>query len=421
MDDDAGMSSKPPTERLDQAQSKLEAAQSELKEAQSKLEAAQSELKEAQNAWLAASDENKGMHESIVQSAKENVQSAKEMRDVFLNAVAEMQGTMSQSGEGRIVEMLENLQPQLENLRRNQENLQPQLENLRRNQENLHPQLENLRRNQENLQPQLENLRRNQENLHPQLERLAQNVALVMEAVLNRYSLTPVSDYSSTTVGGVWHEQATDYYGTSSCLILQNLFPQDFRAQPRWLKETGWDSVFPAVAEHIIPKKGFNFIQNELNIQIDDPRNSLLLLRHLEHTFQDGDWSLIPFAQQNGGVWFRVHVSQDLRSATVKYIDRNSHQEDVVRVHKLRGLQPLMFGDLHLKELLIRPPPFLRALFLKARMAWKKHVADADPLPNPGDFASAFAESCETWDRFMVAKLFSSIEQQNTASGAQSP
>eukprot|EP00439_Symbiodinium_sp_Y106_P040807 s4717_g5.t1 len=393
MDDDAGMSSKPPTERLDQAQSKLEAAQSELKEAQSKLEAAQSELKEAQNAWLAASDENKGMHESIVQSAKENVQSAKEMRDVFLNAVAEMQGTMSQSGEGRIVEMLENLQPQLENLRRNQENLQPQLENLRRN----------------------------QENLHPQLERLAQNVALVMEAVLNRYSLTPVSDYSSTTVGGVWHEQATDYYGTSSCLILQNLFPQDFRAQPRWLKETGWDSVFPAVAEHIIPKKGFNFIQNELNIQIDDPRNSLLLLRHLEHTFQDGDWSLIPFAQQNGGVWFRVHVSQDLRSATVKYIDRNSHQEDVVRVHKLRGLQPLMFGDLHLKELLIRPPPFLRALFLKARMAWKKHVADADPLPNPGDFASAFAESCETWDRFMVAKLFSSIEQQNTASGAQSP
>ena len=163
MDDDAGMSSKPPTERLDQAQSKLEAAQSELKEAQTKLEAAQSELKEAQNAWLVASNENKGIHESIVQSAKDNVQSAKDnlqsaerMRDVFLNAVAEMQGTMSQSGVGRIVEMLTDVQ-------------------------------------------------RNQEKLPPQLERLAKNDALLFEAFLEHYSLTPVSDYSSATVHGQWH------------------------------------------------------------------------------------------------------------------------------------------------------------------------------------------------------------------------
>ena len=173
MDDDAGMSSKPPTERLDQAQSKLEAAQSELKEAQtkleaaqSKLEAAQSKLEAAQNAWLAASHEDKGIHERIVQSAERNVQSAesaernvqsaKEMRDVFLNAVAKMQGTMAQSEEGPVLEMLKRLEPRL--------------------------------------------------------ERLAKNDALLFEAFLERYSLTPASHYSSATVDGQWHRQSLEYY-----------------------------------------------------------------------------------------------------------------------------------------------------------------------------------------------------------------
>ena len=54
---------------------------------------------------------------------------------------------------------------------------------------------------------------------------------------------------------------------------------------------------------------------------------------------------------------------------TVNYIDNNGRQEGVVLVTKKQGLQPLKFGDLRLKELLICPPPFLRALFLKARMA----------------------------------------------------
>ena len=374
MDDDAGVSSKPPTERLDQAQSKLEAAQSELKEAQTKLEAAQSKLEAAQfkleaaqNAWLAASHEDKRTHESIVQNAERNVQSAKEMRDVFLNAVAKMQGTMAQSEEGPVLEMLKRLEPRL--------------------------------------------------------ERLAKNDALLFEAFLERYSLTPVSHYSSATVDGQWHRQSLEYYQTSSCLVLQKLFPQDFCVQPRWLRHTGWDSIFPAVVENIIPKKGYNFIQNELNVRIDDPRNSLPLLRHLEHAFQDGDWSLIPFAKQDGGVWFTIHVSQLLMSESVYYIDNNDRQEDVVLVRKEHGLplQPLTFGDLHLQKLLICPPPSLRALFLKARMAWKKHKADDEPLPNPVESASVFADSCEKWDGFLVAKFFKSIEELGAAEGAQPP
>ena len=190
---------------MDQAQNKLEAAQSKLKDAQSELTDAQSKSEAAQskleNAWLAASDKDKDIHQISVQSAKENVQSAernvqsakenvqsakenvqsvKEMRDVYLNAVnAMMQVTMAQSEEGRIVEMLTNLQ-----------------------------------RNQEQIQCNLEQIQRNP-------ERIQRNEALLFEALLERNALTPVSHYSSATVDGQWHRQSLEYYSTSSCLVLQ--------------------------------------------------------------------------------------------------------------------------------------------------------------------------------------------------------
>ena len=103
-----------------------------------------------------------------MQSATENLQSAREMRDVYWKAVEkETQGMMSQSGEGRIVEMLKQIQ---------------------------------------------------------------RNEAFLMEALLKRFSLTPVSDYSSTTVDCGWHEKAQSCYRTKSCLVLQKAFLQGFHA-----------------------------------------------------------------------------------------------------------------------------------------------------------------------------------------------
>ena len=221
--------------------------------------------------------------------------------------------------------------------------------------------------------------------------------------------MTPASHYSSATLDGHWHQRAQEYYNTRSCLVLQNLFPDDFKVKPRWLHETGWDSIFPAVAEHIIPKNGYNFVQNELSIEIDSPRNSLLLLRHLEHTFQDGDWSLIPAKSSSGAVNFKIYVSQNLKEMNVNYIDKNGDSSEPVRVRKGQALQPLKFGDLHERDFWVEPPPFLRALFLKARMAWQKHKKDDDPLPDPAQFADTFSDFCDTWNEFMVGKFLSSI------------
>lgn len=367
MDDDAGMSSESPTLESKQAQAKLEKAEAKLAEAETKLE-------EAQNAWRSAPHGKEHIcqqivenHQKIVEDARESVKQWREIYLAHLSAMMKMGPTAQSEKDNLVVQKLDSLGQQL----------------------------------------------------RAQLDQVMKNEALLMEAFLDRFTLTPVSEYSSATLDGQWHQQAREHYGTSNCLVLQSLFPDDFRARPWWLKNTGWDSIFPAVAEHIIPKTGYTFVQKELGIQIDDPRNSLLLLRHLEHTFQDGDWSLIPVANC-GAMKFKIYVSQELKETTVDYIDRNSCREDVVRVFKKGALQPLMFGDLHERELLIDPPPFLRALFLKARMAWKKHQRDDDPLPDPSQFVDAFRKSCEKWDNFMVAKLFRSIEELNTARETQS-
>ena len=384
MEEDAGRSSESP--RLKQAQAELKEAQAELKEAQAELKEAQAELQKAQNAWLSAADKDKDIHENIVQSAERNVQSAERMRDARLDAVKQMQGTSAQSSEHILVKKLDELKEQLAE---NQEQLAEM---------------------QEQLAEKQEQWAEKQEQLAETLEQVAKNEALLMEAFLNRFTLTPVSHYSSTTLDGEWHRNAVEYYNTKSCLVLQKLFPEDFRARPRWLKATGWESTFPAVAEHIIPKNGWHFVQNELGIQIDSARNSLLLLRHLEHTFQDGDWSLIPVGRDGGAVNFKIYVSQELKETTVNYIDRNGGSEPVFVKKAGLKLKPLKFRDLHERDFWIQPPPFLRALFLKARMAWQKHKEDDQPLPDPIEFANAFSESCDKWNHFMVGRLLSSIK-----------
>lgn len=251
------------------------------------------------------------------------------------------------------------------------------------------------------------------EKLVEKLELVLHNEALIMQAFLDRYTLTPVSHYSSET--DWWILELRHYYRTTDCLILQQLFPDDFRARPWWLKQTNWNSIFPAVGERIIPKRGYTFIENELGIKINEPRNGLLLLRHLEHAFQDGDWVLIPEEKSNGAVKFKIYVSQELKQEIVRYKHNDDQDEGPVRVHKEGKLKPLTFAKLHEHEVWICPPPFLRALFLKARMAWKKHQADEEPLPDPNKFAKMFTDSCDNWNQFMVAKMYNSLGQMDSA------
>ena len=235
---------------------------------------------------------------------------------------------------------------------------------------------------------------------------------MLMEVALDRYNLTLQSDYSWAKSREEWFDESAEYYQTSSCIILHSLFPRTYSKRlPTWATERGWQSVFPAVAEHIIPAKGYTFIENELQIPIHAVRNSLPLFRHLEKTFQNGDWSLVPTGTDDmDRMWFKVYVSKPLRGTHVSYMTACGEWEGYVEVQlePTGRWQQLTFGMLHNKEIamLTSRLPYMRALFLKARMAWQKHPND---LPNPEEFLKAFQEPCNAWRDFKVAKLLESF------------
>ena len=344
-----------------EAQAHLIAAQSDLKAAQAELENAQAELKEAELARL-SSPEQVQMHDIIVQSAKDKVQSAKdkvqsakEFRDVFVRVVDPEQGRMAQSVN----------------------------------------------------------------RMAGSFELILKNQSLLMEAFMSRYRLTPVSDYTRPATDDVWCEKAWKHYNTRSCLVLQKVFPGDFQCKPWWLESTGWESIFPAVGEHIIPQKGYQYMETELEIEINNAHNSLLLLRHLEGTFQNGDWSLMPFEAEDRQLKFRIYVCEALKPQNVMYMNRDGDPEEQVFVKKGGRLQGLTFNDLHEKEIDISPTPFLRALFLKGMMAWARHQSEDEPLPHPQEFAEVFSKSCTRWNSFMINKLFVSIQQLEAAKGSE--
>ena len=122
---------------------------------------------------------------------------------------------------------------------------------------------------------------------------------------------------------------------------------------PKWATDRGWQSAFPAVAEHIIPAKGYTFIENELQIPIHAVRNSLPLFRHLKKTFQNGDWSLVPTGTDDmDKMWFRVYVSKPLWSTNVSYMTACGQWEGYVKVQlgPAGRRRNLKFGMLHEKR-----------------------------------------------------------------------
>ena len=61
----------------------------------------------------------------------------------------------------------------------------------------------------------------------------------------------------------------------------------------------------------------------------------------------------------------------------------------------------------------------MRALFLKARMAWKKHKNDEEPLPDPIQCAAAFGEHRDSWNEFTINRLMESLRLTETHTHAR--
>ena len=199
---------------------------------------------------------------------------------------------------------------------------------------------------------------------------------------------------ATQTRGSDWRRKVGDYYNFCQCMVLSQLFPAE-RA-PKWFQKTDAGDEFrrargpfPAVAEHTIPK-GQDSVGKAWDVNVHEECNGLLLLRHLERTYQAGKWSMLPVPDGPSKGMFEIFVSPEICEDTIMYYPIAGEPTHRVKV----GGKPSQFKSLHGRKIEIigkyQANPSLRSLFLKADMA---HGVDR-MLPHPATRLEAYQIKC---------------------------
>ena len=220
-------------------------------------------------------------------------------------------------------------------------------------------------------------------------EEVKEEVGKVSEAldkfVVAQYAAKAVGSKSqSESQQSKWQTEVHNRYGMKSgCVVLSYLFPET--AKQTWYGE----HIFKAVCEHIIPKDDKNCAKL-WKIGAWENTNGLPLLKHLEETFQAFLWTfdLKAVSSQPQSITVQIKVSQQLRGHEIRY-----EPPDRSAVHVLcNGVwKKLTFGDLHCREIQIRPPPSLRSLLAKALGAYQMYPNE---YSNPQRHLDLYKKGC---------------------------
>ena len=238
-----------------------------------------------------------------------------------------------------------------------------------------------------------------QQQVVPRLNELKQAVPLqkvIAETVMrtSRVAPIPYDRGDRTAKRSRWSVEVREHYTLGNdelrCAILSHIYRDTLTSRERWAKSLGWGSAFPAVAEHIIPE-GQPTPAAMADIRVDDPANTIPLLKDLEQHYQAGHFAILPSGRDlDDGVEFKVYVSRSMRRRAIFYVKRTSDdreqlpQDRRVVVRKNGREQELLLGDLDGCRFTMRKAPSMRSLYQKAVMAYgesqKKHRGG---IPNP--------------------------------------
>lgn len=235
----------------------------------------------------------------------------------------------------------------------------------------------------EKVQAVLERVDRRQEQMH---QSLSERLSVITAGVFNTVAR------SASTRDPYFRELVSQHYGSEGCLVLQSLFP--LSAQSNY----GYKHT---IADHIYPLSQFHNAAL-LDIDINDPRNALMLLRPLERAHGDDSLVFEPVPSLQEGLALKIHVAVHLQDQYV--VDKTSDWVWIVAEES--GADEgkwLTFGDLHGRIVHVVPKPFMRSLYVKARTAYTLHRHE---YPNPDDNGEFCAELCPRIDN--VKRLFES-------------
>ena len=217
-----------------------------------------------------------------------------------------------------------------------------------------------------------------------------------------------------STFGPEFESKCQTYYGTTSCMVLGQIFPECLQD---WGKDYYFGSdYFLPVGEHIY-KKSMEKEGKDLGIVTRHPRNGLLLVKALESQFQDGHMVLIPVeaageqlcsdagtlsdvSEPETTVTLQIHVAAFLHDEPVMWSDKKQKligpvpfERPVTEEPKGTGnnkkskskkkalrTQPITFGELHQRSIVLRKP-FMASLYMQLEFAHETH----SELPDPKD------------------------------------
>ena len=238
-------------------------------------------------------------------------------------------------------------------------------------------------------------VRANREEVRANREEV-QNVLQPMARALFGFRPT-----SSATFDPTWETRLSEYYNTTSCMILGQLFPECLK--PDRYHGFGPD-YFEPVGEHMY-KKVQELAGYELGIDTTHPRNGLLIVNSLEKMFQEAHMVLVPTVSEEDvsetdcpdsgdspteQVKLEILIAKEFLGQDVLWIDKRRHttapfQRPILQgkggsIKGPRPVQPIKFADLHEKQITIRKP-YMASLYMQAIYANHRH----SELPHPDD------------------------------------
>jgi len=300
--------------------------------------------------------------------------------------------------------LLKQLSDQMTNLQESQKSVKDQMTDLQESQKSVKDQMTDLQESQKSVKDQMTDLQKSLTDLHAELHH---EISMLVSPL---YSIQPVPESQATASSHAddqWHSRVRSHYGrdaeaeTVGCAVLSQVCSSN---RPGYA-----DVWYPAVAEHIVPKRQAE-VATRMGFNYADPRNGILLLKDLELKHQAGHVSLIPTEEQDvEGLKLQILVSQATMDAPIRYTgtgqwNSGNTVRGVMRHAATTKRKKLKFGDLHQCTFVINPAPFMRALFLKAKMAHKVH----NELPDPQTFIARYARGCDAMKGELFRRLFAS-------------
>ena len=173
-------------------------------------------------------------------------------------------------------------------------------------------------------------------------------------------------------------------------------------------KSDDYDSSIRLVAEHLIPRRQ-GASASMIDVDVNNPRNGLILCKHLESLLQTGRWSLVPVSCDDSDLlWCRIHVA-DAELQTMLYdIGAVASDRKPLVVHSSSGeCEGLKMQHLH-GQLIAIQKPYIRSLFLKNLMACTQNPE----LPNPLHRLKDYISMCSSLERFSMGMVLSAGEPE---------